>query len=104
MPSDPHRRALQAVDAESVTVGIRPECLTLVSEPDAQRADVAVRGTVQVVEMLGAEHYVHVATDAGALTARVPRHQRVKVDDAVTFVASARDVHLFDRDTGRALR
>ncbi|HEX6792488.1 MAG TPA: sn-glycerol-3-phosphate ABC transporter ATP-binding protein UgpC [Casimicrobiaceae bacterium] len=86
-----------------VTVGIRPECLALVSSTNAQRAEVVVRGTVQVVEMLGAEHYVHVATDGGALTARVPRHQSVKVDEMVTFAAAARDVHLFDADTGRAL-
>jgi len=99
---DPHRRSL--LRAPRVIVGIRPECLTLVSEGDAQRAEVAVRGSVQVVEMLGAEHYVHVATDGGALTARVPRHQPVKVDEAVTFAAAARDVHLFDRETGRALR
>ena len=102
--SGAHRRALESIDATAVTVGIRPECLALASEGDAQRADVAVRGTVQVVEMLGAEHYVHVATDAGTLTARVPRNQPVKVDDTVTFAASARDVHLFDSETGRALR
>ena len=102
--SDTHRHALAAIDATGVTVGIRPECVTLASENEARDADVAVRGTVQAVEMLGAEQYVHVATDAGALTARVPRSRSVKVDEAVTFVASARDVHLFDRETGRALR
>jgi multiple sugar transport system ATP-binding protein len=102
--SDAHQRALQGTDAGHVTVGIRPECLALVSENEVQAAEVAVRGTVQVVEMLGAEQYVHVTTDRGSLTARVPRDRRVKADDAVTFVASARDVHLFDRETGRALR
>ena len=102
--SEAHQRALEAMHATSVTVGIRPECVTLASESEARDADVAVRGTVQAVEMLGAEQYVHVATDAGALTARVPRSRSVKVDETVTFVASARDVHLFDRETGRALR
>ncbi len=97
-------RDVQLQSGNRVTIGIRPECLALLSDADAQSADVAVRGTVQVVEMLGAEHYVHVATDGGALTARVPRHQSVKVDETVTFAASARDVHLFDADTGRALR
>ena len=101
--SDADRRTLQGVDATGVTVGVRPECLALASESDAQTAEVAVSGTVQVVEMLGAEQYVHVATDAGSLTARVPRHEPVKVDATVTLVASARDVHLFDRETGLAL-
>jgi len=102
--SDAHRRLLQAFAANAITVGIRPECLTLASQADAQSAEVHVRGVVQVVEMLGAEQYVHVATDAGALTARVPRHRSVKVDETVTFVASAQDVHLFDRESGLALR
>ena len=102
--SEVHRRALETIDATGVTVGIRPECVTLASESETRDADVAVRGTVQAVEMLGAEQYVHVATDAGALTARVPRNRSVKVDDTVTFVASAGDVQLFDRESGRALR
>jgi multiple sugar transport system ATP-binding protein len=101
---DAQAQALSHANARSVTVGIRPECLSVASERDAEAAEVAVRGTVQVVEMLGAEHYVHVATEGGALTARVPRHRRVRVDDSVTFAAAARDVHLFDRETGRALR
>jgi multiple sugar transport system ATP-binding protein len=99
-----HAARLEQSRATDVTIGIRPECLTLVSEADSHDAEVVVRGTVQVVEMLGAEHYVHVATEGGALTARVPRHQRVRVDETVTFAASARDVHVFDRETGRALR
>ena len=102
--SEVHRRVLEAIGDAGVSVGIRPECLTLASQSEARHADVAVRGTVQAVEMLGAEQYVHVATDAGALTARVPRNRRVEVDEHVTFVASASDVHLFDRETGRALR
>jgi multiple sugar transport system ATP-binding protein len=101
---DGRQQSLWQANATGVTIGIRPECLRLVSESEARGADVAVRGTVQVVEMLGAEHYVHVTTDGGAVTARVPRHQSVKVDEAVTFAAAARDVHLFDRDTGRRLR
>ena len=100
---DDRMHAIRNTSAIVITAGIRPECLALASESDAQSADVAVRGIVQMVEMLGAEHYVHIITDGGALTARVPRHQPVSVDETITFVAAARDVHLFDRDTGRAL-
>jgi multiple sugar transport system ATP-binding protein len=102
--SDAQAQALSRAGVRDVTVGIRPECLTVASESDAAAAQVVVRGLVQVVEMLGAEHYVHVATEGGSLTARVPRHQRLHVDETVTFAAPARDVHLFDRETGRALR
>jgi multiple sugar transport system ATP-binding protein len=102
--ADAQAYVLRQADAARVTIGIRPECLALASEDEARAAEVVVRGTVQVVEMLGAEQYVHAATDGGALTARIPRHRRVRADDTVTFTAAARDVHLFERDTGRALR
>src|SRR5690348_17025351 len=52
---DAQAQALSHANARGVTVGIRPECLSIASEREAEAAEVAVRGTVQVVEMLGAE-------------------------------------------------
>jgi len=102
--ADAQAHALQQTGSQTVTVGIRPEQLALASDAQARSADVAIRGRVEVVEMLGAEQYVHVAVSGGAVTARVPRSQPVKVEETVTFVAQARDVHLFDPETGQALR
>jgi multiple sugar transport system ATP-binding protein len=96
-------RRLSNIDADRITVGIRPERLAPLSEHQASTADVAVHGTIEAVEMLGAEQYVHVTTDGGALTARVSRDQRVKVDESIIFSAAANDVHLFDHRTGSAL-
>jgi multiple sugar transport system ATP-binding protein len=62
-----------------------------------------VRGTVQVVEMLGSEQYVHVALPGGMLTARVTRDRPVKVQENVTLRAAARHLHLFDPAGGVAL-
>ena len=102
--SEAQARALEQATTERIIVGIRPERLTLAPEEQASSAEVAVRGTVEVAEMLGAEQYVHVAVDGGSLTARLPRDQRVKVDEIVTFAAASRDLHLFDERTGSALR
>jgi len=102
--SDTQARALARSDFETVTVGIRPERLALVSDDEARAAGVSIRGRAEVVEMLGSEQYVHVVVDGGALTARVPRSKPVRVEDAVTFAADASDLHLFDHGTGRALR
>jgi len=96
-------RALSDCAVARVAVGIRPECFLLATEEVARGADIAVRGTVQVVEMLGAEQYVHIAVDGGAVTARTPRDQSVRIDDAVTLVATRRDLHLFDAETGEAM-
>ena len=96
-------QALETTDADAIIVGIRPEHLALASEASASASDVAVRGRVEMVEMLGAEQYVHVSTDGGSLTARVPRNQPVRVDDNVILVAAAHDLHLFDHETEATL-
>jgi multiple sugar transport system ATP-binding protein len=88
---------------DRVIVGIRPERVILMSEADAQRGDVMLHGAVEAVEMLGAEQLVHVATSSGSFSARVARDRLVKVDEHVWFGAPARDVYLFDGDTGLAL-
>ncbi|HXX82498.1 MAG TPA: sn-glycerol-3-phosphate ABC transporter ATP-binding protein UgpC [Casimicrobiaceae bacterium] len=97
-------QAVAKTTAERVFVGIRPERLTLAPEERASTAEVMVRGIVELVEMIGAEQYVHVATESGSLTARVPREQAVKAEKTVTLTAAARDLHLFDQGTGIALR
>jgi multiple sugar transport system ATP-binding protein len=95
-------QALASTNADRVVVGIRAEHLTLL--PEARRDDSVVRGTVDAVEMLGAEQYVHVATEGGSLTARLPRSQPVKVDEALALAADPHYLHLFDLETGAALR
>ncbi len=95
-------KALSRTSAELVTVGLRPERLALKDGGDMD-CDVVVRGTVEVVEMLGSEQYVHIDAGGDALTARVPRDQPVKVEQSVTFTAGNSHLHLFDHATGRAL-
>ncbi|HEY1325580.1 MAG TPA: sn-glycerol-3-phosphate ABC transporter ATP-binding protein UgpC [Casimicrobiaceae bacterium] len=91
-------------ESATVTVGIRPERLALVDEAAGPHDTLTVRGQVQVVEMLGSEQYVHVALDAGTLTARVSRDRPVKAQETVTLRAAARHLHLFDDGSGAALR
>jgi ABC-type sugar transport system ATPase subunit len=68
----------------------------------ARSADVVVRGTVEAVEMLGAEQYVHVAVESGTLTARVTRDHAVDDGRPRHIQRPARHLHLFDPAT-RAL-
>ena len=94
--------ALASTSADRVVVGIRAEHLTLL--PEARQDNSAVRGTVEAVEMLGAEQYVHMSTDGGSLTARLPRSQPVKVDEPLALGPNPHHLHLFDLETGAALR
>jgi ABC-type sugar transport system ATPase subunit len=81
-----------------IVVGLRPERLVL-GEGD----DWTVRGTTDVVEMLGAEQYVHFTASGGSLTARVPRDRPVRVGETVAFTGSARHLYLFDAESGARL-
>jgi multiple sugar transport system ATP-binding protein len=93
----------RAGGAASVTAGIRSEHLRLATTP-AEPAEVVATGAVEVVEMLGAEQHVHVLVDGRMLAARVPRDQHVRTGDTARLVADSRRIHLFDRETGTALR
>jgi multiple sugar transport system ATP-binding protein len=99
-PTPEQAKAIEAAGSERVEVGIRPERLTL--GEDAY-ADWTVRGTVDVVEMLGSEQYVHFSTDGGTLTARVSRDTPLRVEEQVTFSGDARHLHLFNHQTGKTL-
>jgi ABC-type sugar transport system ATPase subunit len=91
---------IHAVGAASrVVVGIRPERLVL-----GEGGDWTVRGVVDVVEMLGAEQYVHFTAAGGQLTARVPRDRPVRVGETVAFTGRAEHLYMFDAESGARLR
>jgi ABC-type sugar transport system ATPase subunit len=64
-------------------MGFRPESLQLCEPADAQSM---LRGTVDVVEPMGAETYIHFVTEnKDKLIARVAPDVPVRVGDAVAF-------------------
>jgi multiple sugar transport system ATP-binding protein len=95
-------RALEGGRQGRVWVGIRPERLEPVSGPVPGR--IELRGTVDVVEMLGAEQHVHLDVEGYPLTARIPREHSVKAGETVALATEPRHLHLFDHESGDALR
>jgi multiple sugar transport system ATP-binding protein len=112
------RSALRAFGQREVIVGIRPEELIVVAEPEAggMLVDVAL------VEALGSELLVHFTVDArrvhahedqdekeiaeivGTGIARVPARTPVAVGDRVRLQLTGEGLHFFDPATGRAIR
>jgi sn-glycerol 3-phosphate transport system ATP-binding protein len=88
---------------QSITVGIRPEHLTL--RPQGRADDRALEVTVELVEALGADTLVHCRLGASnsALLARLPGGIVVKPDDRLLLGVAPEAVHLFDAATGRTL-
>ncbi len=77
-----------------VTVGIRPEHLGL-----NQPGDIAVDGTITLVEYLGSELFVYVALANGqSLLAQAPGNAQFKRGDKVSLGFKASDAHFFDAE------
>ncbi|TQJ19526.1 ABC transporter ATP-binding protein [Kribbella jejuensis] len=83
-----------------VTVGIRPEYLTLTPN-DA--AGPALRGTVVVAENLGTQSLVTVDCDGTLVGVTVPEEEEPAPGAAVTLTAPAGRVLLYDRESGELL-
>jgi len=80
--------------AGAVTIGIRPEHLSL-----NQPGDVAAEGTITLVEYLGSEIFVYVQlADGQSLLAQAPGNAQFKRGDKVTLGFRAADAHFFNAD------
>ncbi|MPQ96092.1 ABC transporter ATP-binding protein [Thioclava sp. JE_KL1] len=94
----PRMNFVEGQEAESrgaATYGIRPEHV------DISRDSGTWHGTVTFFEALGADTFIHVATqNAGTVVARVPGFERYRVDETVYLTPQAERGHLFDK-TGR---
>ena len=77
-------------------VGLRPEYVSL--HPAEQHLDKdLMQGTVELVEALGAETLIYVATEPGALlVARQNTRSNLRVGDKVAVAVDAANAHLFD--------
>jgi multiple sugar transport system ATP-binding protein len=96
-------RLLDETRRRRVWVGIRPERLEPAAGAPAP-GRIALSGVVEVVEMLGAEQHVHVEIEGFELTARIPRDRPVRAGETVTLATKACHLHLFDHESGEALR
>jgi multiple sugar transport system ATP-binding protein len=83
-----------------VTVGIRPEYLTLVS---GDVTGPALRGSVVVAENLGTQSLVTVDCDGTLVGVTVPEEAEPSPGTAVVLTAPASRVLLYDRESGELL-
>lgn len=89
-----------AVAHQSVTVGIRPEHLSIAVDGRGQ-----INAAVRMVESLGAETLVYLdfGTDADNVTLRLQgTHQFVK-GEKLSLTIPAEKIHLFDVETGKRI-
>jgi multiple sugar transport system ATP-binding protein len=84
-----------------VEFGIRPED---VGAEAGGSEHSAIPAKVVVTQPLGAENLVTLQSAGGELTGRFASSMTPRPDDALTLHFDLSRMHLFDRDTGEALR
>lgn len=91
---------LQKYNGRSLTLGIRPEHLS-VSVPAPKNLHVQV----DLVEALGNDTYLSVSLpEASTLQVRIPPDQLVRIGDRIWLSIAVDKIHLFDPQTGVAIR
>jgi ABC-type sugar transport system ATPase subunit len=83
---------IQAPSTADVTLGIRPERVTLEERPTA----IPLAAKVELREVLGAEVVLHLGSPAGELTVRADARSAPRPGDALTVWLDPGAVHLFD--------
>ena len=89
-----------AAQARAVTLGIRPEFLTLGTESDGVEMDCRV----EAVEHLGAETILELSSQGPPLTAKTIRNDAVRYGHVIRLVTDPAKVLAFDTGTGERLR
>lgn len=90
--------ALRDASDRAVTLGIRPEDL------QTTEGTGLITGRVQVREPLGHETLIYVGTPGGDIIAKADGRNPPDVGSEVSLSAAPETLHIFDAETGMALR
>ena len=82
-----------------VILGLRPEDVRLATPAD----DHVIEATVDFAELTGPDIIVFARHGGNPLVASLPPHSRIAPDSSAQFSFSQRNMHVFDRETGRRI-
>jgi ABC-type sugar transport system ATPase subunit len=90
-----------AGNGRAVTIGIRPESLSIVG---ADAPEAVLKAKVNLVEPLGAKDVVHVTVDHHDVRVIATPGLRPRLGETVGIALDRQRLHVFEDDTGRAIR
>ena len=97
--SEAIRVPVTRANADQLTIGIRPEDIRVLTEPQ----DGAIPATVYVTELMGNETFVFLSVGHNRLIARAPAEFRADVESPVWLRIASEKAHFFDPQTGLAI-
>ncbi|RMG99727.1 MAG: sn-glycerol-3-phosphate ABC transporter ATP-binding protein UgpC [Chloroflexi bacterium] len=101
---DDRKQVYDGYVGKQVIFGIRPEHI---HHPDYAPPNILaspVKGTVEVVELLGHELHLYVNSGSNSFVATVDTRSQVQIGNEVQLVMDMSNMHLFDKDTELAIR
>jgi multiple sugar transport system ATP-binding protein len=105
MPLSPNREpAYRGYLGKQVTLGVRPEHIHGAQFAPPNILTAPIRGTVEVVELLGHELHLYVNSGQNNFVAIVDTRMAPSPGNQVDLVADADQVHLFDKETELTIR
>ena len=90
-------------ESKKVVFGIRPENIYDRLFAQAASDDYTVTATVEVVEPMGSEIYLHLSTGPNNFVARVSPHDTAKENQDLQVVFDMTKAHFFDAETEEAI-
>ncbi len=94
---------LRSYAGKRLVLGIRPERIACSAPLLAAPQERHVEATVEAIQPLGSETYLHLAGHARLLVARVPATERFSVSQKVSLTFDTRYAHFFDPTSGTAI-
>jgi multiple sugar transport system ATP-binding protein len=94
------RESVAAIAGNTITVGIRPEHLSL---GEAKPGDATLRAKTDVVEYLGDEEQIHLTAADEEIIALVSSSAKVRPGDVLDLRVPIEHVHMFDNSNGLSL-
>lgn len=91
----PNEHSTKVNDSQHVTLGIRPEDMSL-TETEHQGK---ITGIIDMIELMGAESYVHFNYGADTFILRIKGSTHYKIGDSVDIYLDMNKIHLFDIET-----
>ena len=99
----PAQYASQLEGKEQIILGMRPDHVHDAEMMLAEKQEIVCQGTIDVVEMLGAESLLHIEYGDQKLVASMPSGKAYKPGNQISLVFTMDRMHAFDLDTARSL-
>ncbi len=84
---------------KTVTMGIRPEDISTHPQYYMSNPDSSFQSRVDVVELMGAESFVHLTKDGNPFVVKIPGSTPLRAGDEGAFTYLMNKVHFFDIET-----